>query len=143
MKRLIGLVAGLALVALVSPSPAPAGVAEMIASSVHCSNTTVSVVSAPREIDISGVDKAAVWATTTNKSVMADIYLNFQRSPDGTAWSSDYLSVTQSVAAGAQKTLRSAIADADLVGVAALRLYSVACSTNIGTNTISSVLLAF
>lgn len=132
-----------AAVAVALCAPACAGVAEMLEASVNCSNTTVSAVSSPKEIDISGVDQAALWVTTTNKSVVADIYVNLQRSPDGTSWSSDYLSVTQSVAAGAQKTLRSAIADADLVGVAALRVASVACSTNIGTNTVTSILLAF
>lgn len=143
MNRISKVLLAAGLAAGLLSAPASAGVAELLSAGVTFSNTAERVISSPREIDISGVDQAALWVTTTNRSVVADIYVNLQRSPDGTAWSSDYLSVTQSVAAGAQKTLRSAIADADLVGVAALRLYSVACSTNIGTNTISSVLLAF
>lgn len=143
MKKIISLMAAALLAAGPLAAPAKAGVAELLTTSAHCSNTTLTVLSSPKEIDISGADQAALWVTTTNKSVVADVFLNLQRSPDGAVWSSDYLSVTQSVAAGAQKTLRSAIADADLVGVRALRLHSVACSTNIGTNTFSSVLLAF
>jgi len=135
--------AGLCLGLALAPSPAGAGTVEMLESSVNFSNTTVSPVSSPKEIDISSIDSAALWVTTTNKSVVGSVIVALQRSPDGTIWSSDTIAVTQEVAAGTQKILRSALADADLVGIKALRLYSVASTTNIGTNTISSVLLAF
>ncbi len=140
MKNILIAIAALAALALAPASHA--GVVEMLPSATVVTQSATQAVASPEAFDISGISQAAIWATATNTGTAGSLVYRIQRSPDGTAWSSDYLQVTQSVSATSQAVSRLPIASDDLVGIEWLKLHSIISTTTAGVSSVSSVLLA-
>lgn len=141
MKNILIAIAAAAALAMGPASHA--GTIELVPAALTATNSTTGTFASPSAFDISSVDAAAVWATATNSgATAAELVYRFARSPDGSAWGTDYLQVTQTVAATSQAIGRLAVPAADLVGIEEIKLHSFVNGGTTGWARVTGVLLA-